>query len=364
MKYISQQGTCIIHLQMKRIEFLDAMRGFTMILVVSYHVFFDCITRHPESFFFNGFFCEFRMPLFFFVSGFVFYKSNRNWDKRTIIDFLKKKIPVQIITPLIFLYIWTQVIDISIFKAIAAPAKCGYWFTFVLFFYFIIYIFISILSKFLKFKYSKDIILIVLGIALYFTSQHIFLNHLHIRGILSLVEWIYFIFFVMGTLARKYYPQYEKLLDYKWTIPLLLLLFLVFNLWGEPYTYTSYNDNIIVFFCRLIGPIIVFAFFRKYQESFKSSTFLGRNLQYIGKRTLDIYLIHYFLVPKKLDLSFLNITPMPIIELMIVFFIGLAIVICCLVISNVIRISPLLSKHLFGAKEQLKNNMVAQQVTQ
>ena len=65
-----------------RLEWLDALRGFTMILVVAYHVAemgFGESWRHSSS---MPFLVLFRMPLFFFVSGFLAYKASQVWDFR------------------------------------------------------------------------------------------------------------------------------------------------------------------------------------------------------------------------------------------------------------------------------------------
>ena len=85
----------------KRLEYIDALRGFTMILVVLAHIInfgyhiTDSTMEEMETF--NNLFVRFRMPLFFFISGFVLYKSDRIWDKATRRTFLKKKFMVQII---------------------------------------------------------------------------------------------------------------------------------------------------------------------------------------------------------------------------------------------------------------------------
>lgn len=91
--------------RMKRIEYLDAMRGFTMMLVVMYHVVNFCLGGFAESFSFNQMMGEFRMPLFFFVSGFLLYRSHYIWNTQGIFSFLRKKIFVQIISPFLFLCI-------------------------------------------------------------------------------------------------------------------------------------------------------------------------------------------------------------------------------------------------------------------
>ena len=63
----------------KRIEYIDAMRGFTMILVVYSHIIF--FGYNDDSILsFNSFFVNFRMPLFLFISGWVLYKAGRVWD--------------------------------------------------------------------------------------------------------------------------------------------------------------------------------------------------------------------------------------------------------------------------------------------
>lgn len=68
----------------QRLEYIDALRGFTMILVVLAHIinigYHITDSTMEEMNTFNNLFVRFRMPLFFFISGFVFYKHERIWD--------------------------------------------------------------------------------------------------------------------------------------------------------------------------------------------------------------------------------------------------------------------------------------------
>ena len=57
----------------QRLEWLDAMRGFTMILVVAYHVAQSGFMESEKISASLPFLVLFRMPLFFFVSGFLAY---------------------------------------------------------------------------------------------------------------------------------------------------------------------------------------------------------------------------------------------------------------------------------------------------
>ena len=57
----------------KRIGYIDALRGFTMFLVVVMHVGAMCFGPPAPSF--HSILKLIRMPMFFLVSGFVFYKA-------------------------------------------------------------------------------------------------------------------------------------------------------------------------------------------------------------------------------------------------------------------------------------------------
>ncbi|MBR4828594.1 MAG: hypothetical protein IKZ92_02175 [Muribaculaceae bacterium] len=77
----------------------------------------------------------------------------------------------------------------------------------------------------------------------------------------------------------------------------------------------------------------------------------------MGRRTLDIYLIHYFFLP--LNLTFVTVFkdhPMPIIEAFVSSLIAIIIIAACLLVSNIIRLSPFLAHWLFGAKRELQKS--------
>ena len=75
--------------QTKRIEYIDAMRGFAMILVIYFHIPSYCLGNAYIGF--NDILEWVRMPLFFFISGFVFYKADRIWNSDTIKNMLKRE---------------------------------------------------------------------------------------------------------------------------------------------------------------------------------------------------------------------------------------------------------------------------------
>ena len=134
-----------------RMEWLDAMRGLTMILVVAYHVAqisFGVSERTSSSL---PFLVLFRMPLFFFVSGFLAYKASFEWTVPNTLRLTWKKLKIQVLPALVFLCVliilrrpefWTPFM-----KAMHSPTKGGYWFTWVLLQMFVIYYLACLLQR-------------------------------------------------------------------------------------------------------------------------------------------------------------------------------------------------------------------------
>ena len=85
----------------KRIEYIDALRGLTMILVVFSHVELTSFGFENPTFI-NSLFMSFRMPLFFWVSGYIAYKASIQWNWSTWWQMSKKKTIIQLIPTLIF----------------------------------------------------------------------------------------------------------------------------------------------------------------------------------------------------------------------------------------------------------------------
>lgn len=185
----------------------------------------------------------------------------------------------------------------------------------------------------------------------------------------------YFQFFVLGLIARQFQDQAHKIIEHKYVSAGIIVLFVV--LFGWLQIDTQYIDStdglarkilllinigssVIV---RYLGLIIVYSFFRKYQASFTQTTKIGSSLQYIGRHTLDIYVLHYFFLPNIAPVKeFLFNTQHHWNSLNIVFelFFGvgvaLMVIAVCLLVSKVLRTSDLLAHYLFGAKIKKEAN--------
>lgn len=342
----------------QRLEYIDALRGFTMILVVLAHIinigYHITDSTMEEMNTFNNLFVRFRMPLFFFISGFVFYKHERIWDGKTVKSFIHRKFIVQIIPTIIFFFLFCFLNGGKYVERLG-EMKAGYWFTITLFEFFV---FIALFSFFLKRRRIKNDIL-MLGFALILYLVGSAYRFYQLRGddiwalnFLGVIHWRFYIFFILGTLVKKYFASFCRLVENQYISATIIVLMIMINVVISRF-FPIHTYNTITFILQgVLGIIIVFIFFRHYQESFRCNRFMGKWLQYIGRRTLDIYLLHYFFLPKNMeDLGeFFLRHSNPVIEFGVSLFLALLVIVICLVVSNIIRLSPFLAHCLFGTK--------------
>lgn len=336
----------------KRIEYIDAMRGFTMLLVVMSHISF--ISMKTDTYSYNSLFATFRMPLFFFVSGFVLYKNQLRWTGRYIAEFLKKKLQVQIIAPTLFLIVFMVVRGETVHQVLIDYHKLGYWFTYTLFEFFVLYILVQKVQDWLRIAgYWRDACMLLVALALYFVTLYPFVHQIHmdegVMAILGFPTWNYFLFFCIGTCVKKYFSTFERLLDTRYFTACLLVVFIIFSL---PKGVAVWKQTLTTIVLALSGISLVFAYFRRQQRLFSSSGMLGRISQYVGRRTLDIYLIHYFFIYSDMHLLLPNFSGVysPFIEFLYSASLGVLVVAACLLVSSVLRLSPVMAHYLFGQK--------------
>ena len=186
----------------KRIEYIDALRGFTMILVVVYHVaslcmHLGCTLGSGCTPSFHPYLQQIRMPMFFLISGFVLYKAETVWNLKYIGGFLKKKIVVQIFSTLFFFILYAHIKGYDFIAGITSEGKYGYWFTYTLFIFFIIY---SIIRYIFKNRKYEDYIIVLLAFFFYviwywppILSSLPFSDS--VKDTLGIRLWYYFCFF-------------------------------------------------------------------------------------------------------------------------------------------------------------------------
>lgn len=348
----------------KRMEWLDAMRGFTMILVVAYHVAQMGFEQSEKISASLPFLVLFRMPLFFFVSGFLAYKSRFVWNTSSFFTLTWKKIKIQVIPALIFLCVFISFkgrheFCESFMICMKSPTKGGYWFTWVLLQMFLIYYIVAWLSQ--KARSNSPVCL------LWFISFMVYLSLYMPREFgkywktpffmySSVYETMkFFHFFLLGNIIHRYWGKVQEIFDSRWFFPTLIIV----AFWGcaDIFRWHEFKGewtNMPKTCAMYSLMFIVIMMFRHYKEHFTQESIIGKQLQYIGTRTLDIYLLHFLFLPKLPAIGMILDANHPNFVLDIVLAVSVALIViafCCLT-SNILRISPLFSELLFGRKRQ------------
>ena len=350
----------------QRIAYIDAMRGFTMILVVFAHVCHFCLGDSRMGY--NSIFILFRLPCFFMLSGWLFAKydfrhtgtvlyvsseANYRGTVPCVTEIIKHKAMVQLLPTFIFLLLLAP--PPEFFHQLGA-LKGGYWFTFVLFEFFILYILIERAGRI-----WSPILAVAITIASFFYARYYDSLRssavgyqsqiLDVLGFLSVTAWRLFLFFYIGAWMRRHFEAFVR-----WTSKpaIFLLISIAFFLIAS----TSHKDNLLFEMLRyyiggITGMWMVFTLFRLSASWLKRSG-VGKPLQYVGTRTLDIYMLHYFFLPRFL-LPYapqLQVYDSRLLEFIVIIVISLMVVILCLITSYIIRLSPFLGHYLFGVNKK------------
>ena len=346
--------------QTKRLEYIDALRGFSMILVIYFHIPSYCLGNAYIGF--NDVLEWVRMPLFFFISGFVFYKVGRVWDNTTIRSMLKKKFMVQIIPTIVFMLLFLFLFDYFDVSALGSDKK-GFWYTIVLFEYFVIYILAEAsLNQKNSHKGELRVMILVLFISIlsffyakYYNRYSGELGNLKtILGFFSFVKLRHFVFFWFGTIIRKHFSTFIRLSDQRYIMLTLILLYIAMTLFPVVY-HTPGLEYPAYLISGITLTVILFTFFRKNEHLLTKEKWPGKSLQFIGRRTLDIYLLHYFFLPYQQLQDFgakLIQYDNKALEVVIILILTLCIIAISLAASSIIRLSPFLAHYLFGAKSK------------
>jgi len=349
----------------QRLEWLDALRGFTMILVVAYHTI-NAFGLDPKVSMSTQFLVLFRMPLFFFVSGFLAYKASRVWNLPTLGTLLSKKLRVQTIPTIVFFFIGAGILGDkfgdTVMTWLVAPTKGGYWFTIVLLYMFIVYYLFCYLESKLPWKsWIPMAVLFVISLCLYETCyqpKH-FSWAMGYRGTYSEVMgyssigqlFMYFPFFLYGNMVHRYWEGFQRLMDSKWFYPIIIVIVTFAALDSQKWHILRMEWAVLPLTIARFGLLtIVFMYFRHYQQYLTQYTMIGASFQYIGRRTLDIYLIHFLFLPNLPTIGqfFNTYRHNFVIDTTLSVLIALVVIGFSIITSNILRVSPFFRKWLFG----------------
>ena len=170
-------------------------------------------------------------------------------------------------------------------------------------------------------------------------------------GFLGFMTWRYYLFFYIGSWVRRHFDVFLS-----WTNnPIILLLvacgFMLVAI--MPHTDMAIWAYLTFAVGGILGLTMVFTLFRMAAPVLTKSHLVGNFLQFLGTRTLDIYLLHYFFLPRfflPYGEQIRNWHCKPL-EFVAVLALALVVVLICLAVSYMIRLSPFLSRWLFGVRK-------------
>lgn len=342
----------------KRLRYIDAMRGLAILLVVFSHVTNAYLKMPITNASFAGVYymmTMFRMPLFFFVSGFFAYRVADKWTGATVKRILTKKFQAQIFGLSVFCFLYGVCVCHWKFRFLWTSNP--YWFTESLFEMFCIYLIVALLERRTGLRWPLWILLAASCVAP-------FVFNYYTAGV-KLPAWVsviqtwhtlnYMPYFMLGIFARKYEPKLWELVDNQYFKAAMIVgFFSLVIFYGCRHSY-SLEWDFVMTAMRLSGLMTLLIFFRTYRDYFDRDGFVSGIMTKVGSRTLDVYYLHYFFIPNLGFMKgFLSSGPgNSIIGMLTVgLVISVLVVTLCMFLSALLRTSPLLASWLFGASEK------------
>lgn len=322
---------------MNRIEYIDQLKGLAIILVVMGHIADKSMLISMTPF--NEFYHSINMPLFMFLSGIFAYKSFKDWNLNEAMNFLKKK-ALRILFPFFVIGGIYSLMFCGNLTDVYLGVNSGYWFLPALFycmlFGLIVYMLINRIWK------SNNLLwnLFVHGVF------WMILIVLYYRGCLENIPYsLYAIkmypFFVIGTFFSKYKSFKEKVLYSNNLFTISIIGYILCMIYQHD---MPIKLNYIGFFSIIIL-INLFVNINQY---------IPKQLSYIGKKSAEIYIFHWFFLPSLESLGnwvsgqSIGVNQNFIILFCITFIIAIPIVCTCILLSKIIQNSNFLNAICFG----------------
>ena len=341
----------------KRIGYIDALRGFAIIMIVFMHVEHFSFGITYDKSVWGSIIISFFLPTFFFISGFL-AKGKKQLGSISLSKEIWKKAKYLIIPALSFYALYYCINKEEDFFLLFTKGPRCYWFTVALFYIFTIYYVIQFLTQKLSPTASETLLFSISigGLILYIGGTKFY--HLDICPILCLTNVCrYFWYFIIGHFCRSHYSTFTKVISHEIVKAVCIFLFIISFI-------TSWNKSAIQYsFIHIwlseyllwdLGTMVVIICFYHYRDYFESIKKIPHALCFIGRRTFDIYLIHWFFITKFNYLfqeKWIGITPNNILELSLVILFTVVIVSLCLFVSASIRTSRILGLYFLGAKD-------------
>lgn len=330
-----------------RNEYIDITKGIAIFLVVWGHVLKYTLPTGNDIY---NLIYSFHMPVFFCISG---YFVNNTFQRETTMTFFLIKSYAILLPFIVWGTLYACYSHLPVTSLFLDKYNLGYWFLITLY---ILYILFLIIGKiFSCFKLNNIITEYLLFGLLYVLIYLIERNEIQVDETIKQLFCIHYIckyypFFIAGYFINKYKNKFNNIIKANSTFSTSFLLFIICFIIKEYY----WDSSMFILICGMAGSYCCIYIIKNYNRSIP----LHNSLLYIGSRSLNIYVIHYFFL--NLDLTsinaviFKNDTNLTLCILLTI-IITIGIILLSLTINSILTISNILNFILFGKRTSINS---------
>lgn len=227
--------------------------------------------------------------------------------------------------------------------------KAGYWFTITLFEFCVIIDMLRLMSC----KSQRLFFVLLIGACFVCyglsvpTVQRMY-GDIVIAHILGITQWKYFIFFVMGMFVKH---NAKTIYSDKGGAAVVIAFLIVYaaNAIGV-FLFNGFLYNINLLLKEISIVLLAYYVFYTYRSKLSSQTRMGRWLSKIGTYTLEIYLMHYFVLPRQLKgvVDIVGLDENPMLASIVSMVIALMVVCVVLVFVAILQSNSYIKKMLWN----------------
>lgn len=323
----------------KRLVFIDAAKGFAMILVVMGHVLYFSIGAESDFAWSLGalqVIAHYHMPMFVFVSGLMMKPTDMAIIQ--ILNGYSTKIVKLLIPFLFFGLIYSIAFQKGIVSFFLDGMKHGYWYLWVLAEY---YVFSALFECFCKHPHGK-IVGELLFAGVIFLGVRLLNGILlpQVSGLFSLHNYLsYFPCFFGGMLIRRY-SWYEDIITTKHFQAIITSLVIIGMIVPTlPLVRYWHLAAVIILIIQIL-----------YIGEKRIPRFISP-FAFVGRSSLDIYILHYFLVS---SISLICLQPFMLVpgwgtvfQVLASFVVALPISALCIYVGKLIHNSQFIETYIF-----------------
>lgn len=269
----------------KRIDYIDRMKGLAIFLVVMGHVYGMAFAQSDDVVY--RVISSFHMPLFMFLSGLVACLGVKTpyWSLSRLAKKMRGLLVPLLVFGMCFTMTFTKDIVSGIIAFLESPNKNGYWYLMTLA---VFYVSLSLYRLNVKQKWYIDV---ALAIAIWGGMFTLWKYTAQTKDYFCMLNCgNFYPFFMLGVMTTKY-NLLNKMHKVNWLFSLCIVAYAFLFCVDMPFhALVSLNKHIFLPFCMVY--IVVTLFVGRHG----ATSYGEKILDFVGKRTLDIYVIHYFFI--------------------------------------------------------------------